>query len=259
MADEPEILPNPLQSSEGDNGGEKRGRGRPTNAELDARRQALADREAALAEREREVELRIAEENLAQRERDLEAAEVKAAARPGSAREGNARTEPLTAPVRSRRYSASDMPNEFHIPDDQIPEGASYQWNNHTVFGQSNPSYDSFMQMQSWEPVPAKRHPHLMPPNTDPGAPIIVKGQILVERPRELTQEALTEEYHKAVGEVRRKEEQLYGPAPDGQFQRARANGDTAGMVQVQKAIEPGAPVKPNYQYGDGPAGPVVE
>lgn len=233
--------------------------GRPTDPAMAAKLSELEEREQKLIEREQAVALRAAEENLRQRENDVAAAELAMASRAGSARAGAARTDTLTAPVRSRRYSASEMPNEFHIPPEQMPEGMSYQWNNHTVLGQANPSYDSFMQMQGWEPVPAKRHPHLMPVGYDPDAPIVVKGQILVERPRELTLEALAEEKAKAFGEVQRKQEQLYGPAPDGQFQRARANGDNTGMVQVGKQIEPGQAIKPNYQYADAAAGPVVE
>lgn len=228
----------------------KRGRGRPTLAELEDRRKALDAREAALAEQE----LAIAEANMALRERDIEMREKQAApvaaARSGGIRNETARSSAIREPIRQRRYRGGEMPNEFDIPADQIPEDSSYQWNNYTVFGQSNPHYSAFMGMQGWEPVPTRRHPNLMPPGTHDDAPIIVKGQILVERPIELTQEALQEQLDKARGEVLAKEEQLYG-APKGTLPRARANGSNE-FIAINKEIERGQPVKRNYQYDDG-------
>lgn len=241
----------------------KRNRGRPTIAEIEAREQAVKEQEEALALRERELELEVAERNADMRARDLERAEAAArqpppapvaAARSGGARTGDIRTETVTEPLRRRRYHGGEVPNEFHIPEDQIPDGISYQWNNYQVFGQNNPSYDAHMQMQGWVPVDASRHPHLMPAGHK--GPIIVKGQILMERPVELTREALQEDYDRAIGEVRAKEEQLYG-APPGTMPRQRANG-TAEFNSIKREIEPGTPIKPKYQYEDA-AGPVVE
>lgn len=225
--------------------------GRPSKAELDARAAALAEREETIALREREAEIKLAEANAGLRELDLERVERSipqpaVAARSGSFRSTDARTETVTDPLRQRRYRHSEIPNEFHIPDEQIPDGTSYQWNNFTVFGQGNPSQDSYMAMQGWRPVPASRHPHLMPEGAT--GPVIVKGQILVERPMELTREALQEDYERAVGEVKAKEAQLYGERPDTPAGRS---------LGISKVVEKGAPVKPNYQYDTG--GPVIE
>lgn len=227
-----------------------RSRGRPTIAELAAREQALTDKEKTLDEKI--AELTAAQENL---QRLLE--QVNGAARSTPIRAENIRSGTLTEPVRGRRYKGGEMPNEFHIPREDIPPGMSYQWNNHTVFGQENPSYSAHMEMQGWVPVPARRHPHLMPTNYDGNGPIIVKGQILVERPQELTQEALQEELDKARGEVRMKEEQLYGPAPEGQFQRAREDG-TNEFNRINREVVRGTPSPGNYQY-EGASGPVIE
>lgn len=238
----------------------KRGRGRPSNADLDAREAALKEREEQIAIRLRDAELRAAEANAAMREAELAVLEANTtivAARSGSARSGTVRPD-VTKPVRRRQFSGDEMPDEFYIAPEEIPPDASYQWNNHSVSGQPiSAAYTTFMARQGWEPVPTSRHPHMMPEGTQGSAPIIVGGQILVERPKELTREARQESYDKAIGEVRRKEEQLHGPAPKGQFQRARANGDTTGMVQVSKGFEPGEPVQRNYQYVDNPGMPV--
>lgn len=237
---------------------ESRGRGRPTLAELKSREETLAAREAELAEREKELALQAAEANLELRERDIEMREQHVMAGRASARTGTIRSDDVTGAVRGRRYKGgADMPNKFHVPKEAIPDGTSYQWNNYTVFGKGDSNYDAFMSMQGWEPVPASRHPHLVAKDTPPNAPIIVDGQILMERPEELTQEALQEEYDKARGEVFLKEQQL-GMAPPGQFQRSRANG-TAEFNQVKKQVEPGAPAPRNYQYDTGAQGGVIE
>lgn len=231
--------------------------GRPSKADLDARTAALAEKEAALEAREQEVALKVAETNAAMRETEVIRAEADvsrvSAARSGSARSGEARSETITEPLRRRRYHGGEIPNEFHVPPEQIPDGISYQWNNYTVFGMQNPSYDSHMLMQGWRPVDASRHPHLVPEGHT--GPIIVKGQVLMERPMELTQEALEEDYQRAIGEVRRKEEQLYG-TPPGTLPRARANG-TNEFNKVIRTVEPGQPIKPNYQYVDTGGPPV--
>lgn len=227
--------------------------GRPSMAEIEAREKALADKDADLALREREADLRLAEANAALREVDVvrtEQAAVTAAspARSGTLRNETARSANVTEPIRRRRYHDGEMPSEFHVPQSDIPLGTSYQWNNETVFGQTNPSYDSHMLMQGWRPVDASRHPNLMPEGYS--GPIRVKGQVLMERPMELTLEALQEDKDRALNEVRRKEEQLYG-APAGTLQRSRANGSN-DFIQVNREVVPGAPAKPNYQYGDG-------
>lgn len=227
----------------------KRGKGRPTLAELDARAAALAEKEAELALREREAELSLAEANAALREVDLVRAEAKTAASParsGTLRNEGVRSDTVTEPLRRRRFHGGEMPTEFHIPEDQIPVGTSYQWNNATVFGQNNPTYDSHMMMQGWRPVDASRHPHLVPEGYK--GSLIVKGQILMERPMELTREALQEDYERATGEVRRKEEQLFGARPDTEGGR---------RLGIKKEIIQGAPSAPNYTYEGG--GPVIE
>lgn len=234
-----------------------RSRGRPSLAEMEAREKALADKEAELALREREADLKAAEANAALREVDVirteQAIAASSPARSGTIRNETARSANVTEPLRRRRYHGGEMPTEFHIPEEQIPLNTSYQWNNDTVFGQTNPSYSSHAQMQGWRAVDASRHPHLMPEGYT--GPIKVKGQILMERPMELTLEARQEDYERAIGEVQRKEEQLYG-APAGTLPRARANG-SQDFIQVNREVVPGAPTKTNYQYDN--AGPVIE
>jgi hypothetical protein len=91
--------------------------------------------------------------------------------------------------TRTRR-SASDDP--FWIPPEEIPEGLDYQWKRFSMYGQEDPFYISHMRQQGFEPVDPKRHPNWVP--SDYKLPHIVKGgQILMERPIELTREAEAE------------------------------------------------------------------
>lgn len=192
---------------------EKRGRGRPSTAELDARRAALDAREEEIRIQEAEVELAAAEANLAMREARIEASQV-AAGRSNGVRAGTIRSEDVTVPVRQRKYKGGlGNKNKFDIAMEDIPNDMSYQWNNSTVYGKEDHSYNSDMAAQGWEPVHSSRHPHLVPPGYD--GPIILDGMVLVERPKELTQEAIREDRMRALGEVRAKEDQLYGARPD--------------------------------------------
>lgn len=261
QTESPPTAPTPEMALD-DAGVAKRSVGRPSNAQLDARQAELDAREAALAERQRELELAAAEQNMLMREAEMKAAEERiAAARSGTIRSQTLRSESIReeeirTPMRTRKFKGADMPNKFEVAKSDIPAGMSYQWNNHSIFGQEQHAYSAFMAQQGWEPVPASRHPHLMPPGYE--GPIIVDGQVLMERPTELTIEALQEELDRARGEVRLKEEQL-GAAPQGTMPRARANG-TSEFIQVSKEIEPGTPTQPNYQYEVlGAGGAVIE
>jgi hypothetical protein len=123
--------------------------------------------------------------------------------------------------------------NEFYIDPRIIPDGWSYEYKRFTVLGAQDPSYQVSLSMKGWEPVPASRHPELMPDNYH-GDTIERKGMILMERPAEITQEAIAREHRKAVSQVRQKEAQLNG-APAGTFER-----DNKGtpLVNVRRSYE---------------------
>lgn len=255
---------------------ESRGRGRPSNAEIEARTAALAEREARLKEREAEIAEReaatldaekqaaldAAEANLLMREADAvrteaeiearEAAAVRASSPRASVRQGEVRAEVRAEPIADdlrwpeRKFKGDVVLNQYDVPLEAIPPGMSYQWNNHTVLGATDTHYDNIMAAQGWRPVPASRHPDLVPAGVTSGH-IVVGGQILVERPMQYTEEAKRFERQKARDEVLAKEEQLYG-TPPGTMQRSRANGSNE-FIGVKKEVEHGVPVQPQYQY----------
>jgi hypothetical protein len=109
---------------------------------------------------------------------------------------------------RVRRRKATVVEDQFYIPLDEIPEGLSYEWKRYTVNGQEDPYYIANMREQGWEPVDPKRHPNWVPPGYS--QPHIIKGgQILMERPIELTEEARAEQKMLAKRQVREAEQRL--------------------------------------------------
>jgi hypothetical protein len=144
---------------------------------------------------------------------------------------------------RARRRSAAVRENmgdmdqgidEFYIDPRDIPEGWSYEWKTNTVIGQPNPAYQVQLQRMGWDPVPAERHPHMMPVGDKSGI-VERKGMVLMERPLDLTEEAKAIEMRRARQQIQNKQEQL-GQAQPGHFER---NNKDNPLVKIKKGYEP--------------------
>lgn len=195
-------------------GPEKRGPGRPSNAEI-ARRNA-----------ERSPE-HIASASPDHRESEHDTAHTKPRVRTRS------------------RQRASDVSNPFHIPVGEIPEGSSYEWKRFSNVGQEDPFYLAQMRRQGWEPVDPRRHPNWIPEGYT--APHIIReGMILMERPIELTLEAIAEREMLAKQQIREAESRL-GMAP-------RINGIDTGTRQL-----PGVQPKLVKEWGRMSSIPIEE
>lgn len=126
----------------------------------------------------------------------------------GTANRAAMREEGQHAPPRMRRRRATVVDDPYYIPTDEIPAGSSYEWKRYSVAGQEDPFYIAKMREQGWEPVNPKRHPNWVPPGYS--EPHIIKGgQILMERPMELTLEAQAEMRQLARGQIRDAETRL--------------------------------------------------
>lgn len=123
--------------------------------------------------------------------------------------------------------------DDFFIDPDKVPDGWTYEWKRYTVFGQEDPSYQVALRRVGWAPVPASRHPEMMPAGTKDDV-ILRKGMILMERPEEITEEVRAIDKKRARDQVRVKEQQLT-EAPVGQFQRT--NKDSP-LAKVKKSFE---------------------
>ena len=145
--------------------------------------------------------------------------EVRAAMRPAM-REEDPRTRAArrAAEVRNHVGSMDEGLDEFYIDQGAVPPGWSYEWKRKTVMGMEDPAYQVQLSRMGWEAVPAERHPAYMPTGNKYST-IERKGMVLMERPKELTDEARDIENRKARRQVQHKEAQL-NSAPDGQFGR---------------------------------------
>ena len=149
-----------------------------------------------------------------------EAPSLRAPARPELREESPLeRAKRRAAEIKGHLTTANDTADEFAIPANLIPEGWTYEWKRKSVFGQEDSSYMMSQEARGWEPVPASRHRNLMPEghyNT-----IERKGMILMERPREITDEAKRMDRVRAMNQVKSREQQL-ADAQFGNFDRSK-------------------------------------
>lgn len=125
-----------------------------------------------------------------------------------------------------------DAADDFYIPADMIPDGWTYEWKRHSVYGKEDTTYYLQLRREGWEPVPASRHPEMMPKDAGNG-PILRKGMILMECPAEIIDERRRAEQIRARNQVRHKEAQIAG-TPDGTMTRDHARV----QPQIKKSYE---------------------
>ena len=139
------------------------------------------------------------------------------------------------AEIRAHRQGLDlDNTDQYSIDPYMVPEGWSYEWKRKSIYNQEDPSYQVKLADGGWTPVPANRdsrHKALMP--TGNYNTIERDGMILMERPKELTDEAKAIELRRARNQVRAKEQQL-STAPDGTLSR----DDARVRPQVKKSYE---------------------
>lgn len=129
-----------------------------------------------------------------------------------------------------------DGTDEFNIDRSIVPDGWDYQWRRKSVAGYEDPAYQVQLQQMGWQPVPASRHPEMMP-STGTWSIIERKGLVLMECPMIIVQRSRNRDRQNAAQQVRVKEAQL-NSAPAGTFERG---------------THPGAPVKVNKSYAPLP------
>jgi hypothetical protein len=142
-----------------------------------------------------------------------------------------ARAARRAAEVRGHLGDMDDGTNEFPLPPS--PEGWTYEWKRKSVMGQEDPAHMTDLLRKGWEPVPASRHPEMMPSGNTYES-VERKGMVLMERPTELVEEARQIERRRAMGQVRAKEAQLAG-TPDGTMSR----DDPRVSPKIKKGYEP--------------------
>jgi hypothetical protein len=140
-----------------------------------------------------------------------------------------------TAQLLEHGGSLDEGSDEFYIPLEIIPDGWDYEWKTYQVLGATNPAYEVSMARGGWEPVPASRHPEMMPSDWKE-AVIIRKGMKLCERPMEVTEASKDLMKRRARQQVKSKEEQLNDRAVPAGFDN-KNKGDS--LVKVKRSYEP--------------------
>jgi hypothetical protein len=165
--------------------------------------------------------------------RDLPRAGVRAGAVVVEGRDGEILTR--------KRTSTGDI---FQIPPELIPADYEYQWCAVSVVGNTEVLIDQNLMMaeNGWRPVPAERYPGRFMPVGHKGN-IVRGGQMLMERPVALCEEARQEDYAKAVGQMRDRDEALTGGRANlknsiGQGFEMRRNTNYKGR-KTQLSIDP--------------------
>lgn len=143
--------------------------------------------------------------------------------------------------------SRTGQPNadQFAIPAELLEPDWSYQWVAETVLNEPQTAALIGFGENGWTPVPADRWPgRFMLPGTT--GPIRRGGQMLVERPKHLTEEARREEIEAAHSQLRTNVEQFMPPdsvasrsglQPTGRIRKGRAVS-TARDGVPQPALE---------------------
>ena len=144
-----------------------------------------------------------------------------------------ARAAKRTAELRNHLGSMDTGTDDFYVDANSIPDGWTYEWKRKTVLGAEDPSYQVALAHAGWEPVPANRHPEMMPSSMT-YSNIERKGMILMERPAEITAEVRQRDLINARKQVRVKEQQL-SSAPDGTLTRDHAQA----QPNIKKSYSP--------------------
>jgi hypothetical protein len=120
---------------------------------------------------------------------------------------------------------SEDFVDKWYAPP---PDGWTYEWKTHSVWNKEYPQYISALQRTGWAPVPADRVRELLYPEYEAESTIL-DGMILMERPKELTDQVRQREYRRAVETVRSSERKL-AEAPAGTAPR-NAHAETTPRV----------------------------
>lgn len=155
--------------------------------------------------------------------------------RPDPAKSDDPRARAKARAAQIKQDAGGDLDDgidEFAAPP--APDGWTYEWKRKEVMGKEDHTYQTQLLRKGWEPVPAERHPEMMPAGMKDGS-IERKGLVLMERPKEITDEAREIERRRARQQVRIKEDQL-SAAPPGQFER---NNKDNSLVKIKKESAP--------------------
>jgi hypothetical protein len=124
-----------------------------------------------------------------------------------------------------KRSGTADI---FDIPQEIVPKGWQYQWCAASVLGNTEVLMDQNLMFaeNGWRPVPCERHEGRFMPVGHKGS-IMRGGQMLMERPAQLCEEARQEELQKARQQMQDRDQSLMGR--DANLRASMKDGFTMG------------------------------
>lgn len=134
--------------------------------------------------------------------------------------------------LRDHHGDMNEGTDDFYVDIDGIPDGWTYEWKRYSIYGDVDPAYQIQLARAGWTPVPATRHPDMMPYGTN-HENILRKGMMLMECPTEIIEERRMHERRLAREQVRHKESQIAG-TPDGTLTR----DDARVRPKIKKSYE---------------------
>lgn len=123
--------------------------------------------------------------------------------------------------LREHHGDMNEGTDDFYVNLDTIPDGWTYEWKRHSTYGVEDPAYQIQLARAGWTPVPASRHPEMMPYGTSHDT-VLRKGMMLMECPTEIVEDRRRHDMRLAREQVRHKEQQLAG-TPEGTMTRDHA------------------------------------
>lgn len=117
------------------------------------------------------------------------------------------------------QIAMDDGGHMFDVDMSTIPPGWRYQWMTYTVLGARDHDAETSLRLRGWTPVPASRHPELVPLGSPPADPVIKKGMMLMEIPEIIAAERDLDLKNAARRAVAQKEAQL-ASTPAGSLER---------------------------------------
>lgn len=166
---------------------------------------------------------------------------------------------PLREPVRQTMRDSERTPSGriknlsndiFWYDQSKQPPEMDYQWIRETIVGKPDEKNEmGRMMMNGWTPVPAERHPE-RGFGTKAGEQIRAGGQILMERPREMTAEAQQEDYERAMNQVMDNFNRLKLDDKD-MLPKHRRDGKSMVNLRKEAPIRVSEGAGNEYEYGE--------
>lgn len=129
--------------------------------------------------------------------------------------------DPQREPQRGRRSSNNGPTHRFHFDPSVIPDGMDYNWKRLTCKGETDTEHQIECAENGWTPVPAERHPDKAGRDAKPGSMIVRGGLVAMERPKQLSKEAVEEDTREAHNQLATQFKRL-GQSKEGAMPRTK-------------------------------------